>query len=208
MTEYSSEIRAVLFDADGVVQCAVPGWLEKLKKLGHGQNNNEQILTEIFEAEKPSLTGHVAFEVPLESILLRWGSSVSVSDALLLWNMIEPDESVLAVISALRKHVTIGLATNQQRHRAKFMLNDLGYAKLFDHIFLSSDIGYVKPDIEFFNRVLGGMELQGQNVLFIDYKLDNVESAKKAGMHAQHYCASSGVSVLTGILRRYGISID
>lgn len=205
MTQCSSHIRAVLFDADGVVQCVPPGWLDKLRQLNDNHENDEQFLSEIFEAEHPGLVGHGDFGVVLEGVLSRWNSSVKTSDALLLWNLIIPDPHVLNLISKRRKTTVVGLATNQQQHRAKYMLEDLGYSELFDSTIMSCDIGVAKPNIEFFYRALKTIGLPADTILFIDDHDSNVDSARNVGMHARRYHLGSGVQELENLLRTFGL---
>ncbi len=81
--------------------------------------------------------------------------SVTVSDALDVWTMIDPDEVVFGLIRRLRSNRTIvALATDQQPHRADYMLNGLGCASEFDHIFCSCYVGYAKPGVEYFERTV------------------------------------------------------
>ena len=59
--------------------------------------------------------------------------------------------------------------------------NDL---KPFDAIFVSSDLGYRKPDPEAFRFVARNMGFEPREVLFFDDSPGNVEEARTAGMQA------------------------
>ncbi len=54
----------------------------------------------------------------------------------------------------------------------------------FDHLFLSHEIGHLKPSRESFQIVLDQLELPAVEVVFFDDNADNVAAAKAIGMHA------------------------
>ncbi len=55
---------------------------------------------------------------------------------------------------------------------------------LFDHSFLSYEIGAVKPEPEIFTHVLADLGLPGDQVFFIDDNAINVDGARSAGLQA------------------------
>ena len=80
--------------------------------------------------------------------------------------------------------VCCALATNQNAHRARYMSDELGYARAFDHAFYSCDIGFTKPDPRFFQAVLDVLPYPPDHVLFIDDRQENVAAARDAGIRA------------------------
>ena len=56
---------------------------------------------------------------------------------------------------------------------------------LFDHSFLSYEIGAVKPEREIFDYVLAELGLRGSDVLFLDDNQINVEAARELGLRAE-----------------------
>lgn len=201
------KICAVLFDADGVVQRTKSGWLDELGRLCGRPEHAEAFTQDVFKAEKPCLIGERDFERSLSSVLKKWDSPVDVSEALKIWQMIEPDDAVLGLIRAVRSHGTyVALATNQQQHRAEFMLNDLGYRDEFDHILCSCFIGHAKPSAEYFNNSVKMLGIPAEQLLFIDDHDLNVQSARAAGLQAQRFHLDDGFAALQGILKRYGLS--
>ncbi|HEY5807425.1 MAG TPA: HAD family phosphatase [Povalibacter sp.] len=59
---------------------------------------------------------------------------------------------------------------------------DLG--AMFDHYFVSHQIGWIKPDAQAFEHVLGALRCKANEVLFLDDNLLNVEAARRVGMEA------------------------
>ncbi len=61
--------------------------------------------------------------------------------------------------------------------------NDLrGFYEIFDHVFLSNEIGLIKPDMDKYKHVLNKLEAKPKNCVFIDDKLRNLIPAHKLGI--------------------------
>ena len=210
-----SQIHTVLLDADGVAQAPTKPLVPELEALCHSPGDGEQFVADIFSAETPCLTGEAEFPVVLEEVLARWGISVPLSEVLLLWHLIRPVPQVFDLISKLRqRRIRVCLATNQQRVRAEFMANDLGYSTNFDELFFSCELGASKPKEEFFTRVIQRLAIESSEILFIDDQPKNVEAAKRSGMVGELYHFDSGAQALESILERHhllastGVCVD
>jgi putative hydrolase of the HAD superfamily len=202
------DIQAVLFDADGVIQRTKPEWLDKLKDLCGDPLRVEQFLADVFDAERPCLVGTGEFKSSLAKVLKRWNSAASLSQALNVWTMIAPDDAVFGLIRKLRANgVLVALATNQQKYRADFMLNELGYANEFDYVFCSCDLGHAKPDQEYFGKAVEILALPAETTLFIDDHDSNVEAAKGVGLQACRYHLDDGLAAMVNILNSYQLPI-
>jgi len=201
-----TRIEAVLFDADGVVQSTAPGWRAELAALCGDPGRAEEFLEDLFAAEKPCLTGHGEFSVVISDVLTRWGSTASVTDALRVWEMIEPHEDLLGIVDRLRaRGFRVSLATNQQADRARFMAEELRYESRFDDLFFSCRIGHAKPSPMYFERLLGELALEGNQILFVDDHPGNVEAARQSGFNADVYTLDSGVEGMLELLNRFGL---
>jgi putative hydrolase of the HAD superfamily len=208
MDQSAPEIQAVLFDADGVVQRQKPDWLSRLKQLCGDPDRVEQFLTDVFDAELPCLVGADDFESSLTKVLKQWNSAATASEALNIFTMIDPDDTVFELIRALRSNGTlVALATNQQQYRANYMLNELGYADEFDQVFCSCHLGHAKPSANYFMKALEILDLPAASALFIDDHEENVEAAKKVGLHAARYRLDEGIAAMVRLLNSYGLPI-
>lgn len=63
---------------------------------------------------------------------------------------------------------------------------------LYDYVFLSYEMGLKKPGIEIFNAVQKQLPFTPNNILFIDDRKDNIESAKKIGWNT---CQATGLEL-------------
>jgi putative hydrolase of the HAD superfamily len=204
-----ADVRAVLFDADGVVQRTAPSWRAELEALCPDPERIEPFVSAIFAAEAPCLTGAGDFPAALQTVLRRFGCDRPVDDALRIWTLIEPVEEVLYCAQRLRERgIGTGLATNQQRYRAAFMTGALGYAQRFDHLFYSCELGHAKPSAGYFGAVLERLRVQPEAVLFVDDHSTNVEAARTVGLRAEVFHVDHSAAELQRLLREHGLPAD
>ncbi len=200
-------IEVVLWDADGVLQRSAPGFLDAVRGLCGEPSRVDEFVQEVFAAEKPALAGEGSFPEALQQVLVRWGSEVSLKDALAIWTMIEPDAAAFDRVRRLRATGTsVGLATNQQTHRAAIMLDGLGYAREFDHVFCSCHLGRVKPSRDYFRAALNVLAVPAGQVLFIDDHQRNVSAARAEGLQAARFHLDEGMAALDALLAGYGLA--
>ena len=78
----------------------------------------------------------------------------------------------------------------------------MGLADRFEQIYLSHQIGCLKPAAEAFMVALQGMALSPPDVLFLDDRMPNIDAAAKLGMHA-HLVRGPGEA--RRVLQQYGV---
>jgi len=66
------------------------------------------------------------------------------------------------------------------------MEDDYPFLKLFDGKIISGNENMIKPDKEIFNLAILRFDLMPENTIFIDDRLENVETAKKMGFKTIH----------------------
>ena len=202
-------IKAILFDADGVLQRPAVWWREALMPILGAADVGEvdRFLRDILEAESAHLCAPSGFDAALMKTLTRWNCSERFSDAAQVLNSIRLYDDVIEVVRVLRRAgMPCHIASNQQAGRAQHMSERLGYKALFVEEFYSCRLGVAKPDVAYFNRVLELLGHPSQRVLFIDDRAENVDAAKRAGLAAVVYSGESGAEVLQAILSEHGVS--
>ncbi|MFG1816617.1 HAD family hydrolase [Kribbella sp. NPDC049174] len=198
-------ISAVLFDADGVIQRSTIDWSSRLSSFVPA-GDGEAFVADLMAAERPALVGKGDFRDAVAEVLRRWGSEVSLADALEPWTQFAAEPAVVELIARLRaRGIACHLATNQQAYRRAIM-QERGYGEWFDQTFYSCDLGLAKPDPAYFRAILGSIEVPASSVLFIDDNESNVAAALSVGLHAEVYDLSSGVDSLADLLGRYGLT--
>ncbi|MEO7130899.1 MAG: TetR/AcrR family transcriptional regulator, partial [Dermatophilaceae bacterium] len=102
MPQLSTPVKAVLWDADGVLQHTPPGWQERLVELG-----GPEFPDAVMAAEQGPLVGQGTFREALEALVTEGGLAASDQpvdiDAVLdLWRTVQIDPEALALVDAVR----------------------------------------------------------------------------------------------------------
>lgn len=186
-------VRAVLWDADGVLQHQPGGWVEWLEEAG-----GPGFADAVFAAEVPALRGEVGLRDSLDEVLrARPDSRVEVVDLLALWERAVLDADAMALVAQTRASGVLAvLATNQQDHRRAWMRDVLGMDTHMDRAFYSCEMGVAKPDPAYFRHILDALGLDAEETGFVDDSLANVEAARSVGIRSVHHDPASGSAVL------------
>ncbi|MEO7061017.1 MAG: HAD-IA family hydrolase [Lapillicoccus sp.] len=194
-----SPVRAVLFDADGVVQSSSLGWREDLAAMA--ATDPDGFVAALHAAEVGPIRGDGSFHDTATAVLERFGVTRPVDDVLAVWQRLDADAGVLDGIAALRADgVVCALATNQHDVRTRFMREAMGYDTVFDAQFYSSEVGHAKPSAAFFTYIVTTLGLDAAQVLFLDDRADNVEGARSAGLQAEVFAEHGGRAELDRVL--------
>jgi putative hydrolase of the HAD superfamily len=180
-------IKAVLFDADGVVifPWRFAQYLEREHGITPGMTRG--FFHGIFNA---CLVGKADLREVLPSFLSEWGWRTSLDDFIAAWLESENavDARVVAVICNLRSSgLTCCLATSQERYRADYMATVMGFSEIFDRLYFSHSLGCQKPDPVYYGYIQRSLELAGESILFWDDSVLNVEAARRCGWNAEVY---------------------
>ena len=98
------------------------------------------------------------------------------------------DPGVLAAVQRLRSSgMRVYLATNQEHHRARFLMETLGLLAHVDGIVHSAALGHSKPSREYFAAATAKVGARAEDIVFIDDNADNVDAARLAGWRATHW---------------------
>ena len=188
-------IRAVLFDADGVVQRQTLTLHSVLTDvLGAPSHSVDKMYRDVWEAEGPALTGDADFVSALSAVLEKWGMPGRLQDLIDASMSIQVDHDITGIVRRLRKAgILCCLASNQMTYRARYMSENLGYADIFDKEFYSCHIGRKKPDPAYFTAILEELALPPDEVLFIDDVEANVSAARQLGIAASVFQPGPGV---------------
>ncbi|GCE18870.1 HAD-IA family hydrolase [Dictyobacter kobayashii] len=99
------------------------------------------------------------------------------------------DAPLVAFIQQLRQQgVPCYLATQQEKYRTAYILEQMGFVREFDGMFSSAYLGTLKKDVAFFQQILAALpDLAPAEVLFWDDTPLNVAVARQAGIQAEVY---------------------
>lgn len=108
-----------------------------------------------------------------------------------LWNEFShghrwrPEPTAAETLATLRKRgYRTALLTNWDQ-RVRRVVAETNFGSLFDHLFISSEIGHEKPDRAIFAHCQAALDIEPQQILHIGDSLQHdIEGAQAAGWHA------------------------
>lgn len=179
-------IRAVVFDVDGVLaHLRFPVVLPET--LGISPAAANLFFRGVFV---DCLLGRVSIESALPPFLEEWQWRRSLNDFLDFWFETDGqfDEKTLSAVDSLRSHgIRCFIGSTQENLRANYLERKLGVGTRFEAGFFSCRIGYMKPDIRFFDAVSSSIGLLPHQLLLLDDQDKNVSGAINAGWSAATY---------------------
>ncbi|GAA1825075.1 hypothetical protein GCM10009714_03490 [Microlunatus capsulatus] len=203
-------LRAVLVDADGVLQFTAPSWRDGITDTV-GQDDmsrHPRLLDEIAKAEgQGTMTGETDLEHSLTQVLDRHDVDLEPADVIEAWHAIELHADVVDGVRGLRgRGLVLALTTNQNPPRAAWMRENLPYDEVFDEHFYSCEVGFAKPDPAYFTHVLEALGVAPEEALFMDDTAVNVEAAAALGIRAELFARDGGRGELDRILATHGLA--
>ena len=199
-----STIRAVLWDADGVLQHPSEGLWDHIGGLvGH------DMIATVFNADELGpMTGERPLAEAVAEVLDAHGIDADVDEVLRSWQFLRLDQDALSVVQAVRASgIECHLATNQEFTRVAYMRDTLAYGKYLDRLFFSAELGVKKPDPRYWVAISEALDIPPADLLFIDDLASNVAAARSVGLRAERHDPDSGATGLRRILADHGIQV-
>ncbi|MDT3695218.1 MAG: HAD family phosphatase [Ignavibacterium sp.] len=91
------------------------------------------------------------------------------------------NEDVAALLSVLKQKYKLYLVSNTNSIHKRYGFQHYEFLKLFDKLFLSHEVGYVKPEKEIYQAVEKESGFLPEEHIFIDDIWEYVEAAKQLG---------------------------
>lgn len=185
-------IKAVVFDADGVVINS-PGYFSVQYEKEFGVPN--EILLPFFKGKfQDCVVGKADLKEELKLLLGDWKWQGTVEELLQYWFKAEHyiDERMTAEIARLRKKgIKCYLGTKQEKYRTEYIRKNMGFGEIFDGIYSSCEMGCKKPDKKFFEIISDDLKresgIEPNEIMYWDNDEANVNSAKELGWQSYFY---------------------
>jgi len=180
-------IKNIVFDLGNVLLSFVPS--EYLIKKNYPDNIRNSILRDIFQSTEWKMLDNGDITVPeaIESIAVK--SSLKREEIALVFNfrrdIMFPLDDNAKLLPELRKQgYKLYYLSNFPLDVFQEIKNDFYFFRHFDGGIISAEVRLSKPDIRFYEYLIGKYSLNPSESLFIDDVEENVRAAEKAGMKA------------------------
>jgi glucose-1-phosphatase len=124
-----------------------------------------------------------------------------------IWNDIfflsAKNRSVFGLANSLRAGYKIAMLSNINILHYEYLKKNFPVFGIFDKVFLSFQLGRIKPDKEIYHAVVRDLEVSPQEIFYIDDRPELVESAKSLGIKG---CVFTDFNHLVSDLRKNGIT--
>lgn len=184
--------KVLLLDFDGVIS---PGkYFSEIYSEKFGVDL--EVMNPFFEMNKSTVNiGKGNLKELLKGVLEEWKWQGTNEELLDFWLNSDSDiDDRFEIISSEIKDMgfKIYLATDQEKYRSEFIWNERGLKKWMDGRFISCDIGFMKGSKEFFEFVVGELDVRPEEILYFDDSQLKVDSAKKVEIDARIYSDFEG----------------
>ena len=188
----TTAVRAVLLDADGVLQLIGTPWYRALSAGG-----GEPFAKALLSREGPALSGRESLRDLLERLVVELDLARGADELMARWRQATPDPPAWQLVRELRAagYLTV-LATNQHEERREWMRTALGYDGLCDVDAYSCLLGAAKPDPDYFRAALAMAGVSTGEALFVDDSAENIAAAAALGLRTLHHPTDAGGRVL------------
>lgn len=202
--------KIILFDIDGVI-IRTPVYFSSVLEE-NGYKDAVKILNEYYKGDGniSCLTGKSDPVVSIKPFLDRidWEHpSLEYFKQQFEYESGYVDHKLLDKISKARSNGIVCIsATDQDALRTEYLMDKLNFRNLFDHHFISNEIGYRKKDQEYWEHVILSVkskfpDIDSPEILFCDDILSNIETASKTGINVMHIMSHDDIIKLYDLLQ-------
>ncbi len=181
-------MKIVIFDLGGV--CLSNYWSNEQRKLFSEKFglNFESVQLYHSENRKNLCIGNISEEEYIHNLFKSQNKEPKIEKAItFIREQNFAFEEVLKFIEKIKDKFEIFAFTNEIKEAAEFRIKRFNLERYFKKIFVSSVIGYMKPDKEAYFYVLRELNVEPSQVIFVDNSELNVNAAKKLGMIGIHF---------------------
>ena len=183
-------IKAIIFDMGGVVL--------KTRGIedegGYIAKNLKVNVKGFIEAEKKYEHDAQRGKMSMDEFLRRIANDLGIRKSLLsrVWKgmcsrIFIPYRDVLKAIDKMEENgYKVALITNTVPYDSSY-LRKKGLYDQFEHVILSHNTGYRKPEKQIYQMMLKKLGVKGNECIYIDDREKNLPTAKKLGMKTIHF---------------------
>lgn len=190
----SATNRVLIFDADGVL---IEPW-GFADVLEHDYGISRLSTRAFFQGPfRDCLAGRSDLYDQLPAYLEQWAWHGSTQEFVRLW-LAADDRPSIPAFEAIDQGRMAGdiccVASNQERHRARYLAQSMGFAERFDRLYFSCDLRAMKPESEYYRAIENDLGRDPGHLYFWDDSPEHVEAAAKRGWNAYVYYGPESIT--------------
>lgn len=177
------KISAILFDIGGVL-VELDG-LPSLAKLLDSQQTHDEIYKNWMAS--PSVIGHETGQLSTNEFAIEVVKDLKLDLSpedfmanFVTW-IVGTFPSTFELLDAIPSSLTIAALSNTSDAHWK-VVEATGLTEKIDHLFLSHEIGHLKPAPQSFQAAVDGLGFPAEEIIFFDDNIDNVNAANAFGL--------------------------
>lgn len=189
----NKKVKIILFDIDGVL-IRLPYYFSKVLEE-QGCENAGKILDSFYHGDDNNqcAEGRADTRDTIMPYLQKFGWDKTAADYLQQQFNFESqylDKNLISLVKQLQEEgITCCLSTDQEKYRAKYLLEEMDFQSIFTEHFVSCRLGYRKCQPGFWKQVIaelkkGHPNLNPSEIVYFDDKPENIEVALKFGIRA------------------------
>lgn len=194
-------IRSLIIDGDGVAILRDQRFSDRLAtEHGIARDTTAPFFAEVF---RDCTIGKRDLKEELSHYYRSWGWKGTLDELLHFWFSKEGahNEEMLSVIAKLRASgIPVYLATDNEKYRTDYIVNEFGYGRHFDSVFSSAYIGFRKEDDGFWEYLIAHKGIIPSHTLLWDDEQENLVSAHKHGFITEQF---TGMEGFTRVMENY-----
>ena len=197
------DVDVVVFDLGGVL--AEFGGVERMRVLS-GIADDDELWRRWLTCEwvRRFERGHCSADDFAAGVVADWQLQVTPEAFIAEFGewLVGPLPGAEALVSETKAALPVAVLSNTNPVHWDAGAGAWPLLELFDHAFLSFELGMVKPDPEIFSHVVDELGVPADRVLFLDDNRLNVEQARNVGLRAERVV---GVSAAREVLAAAGV---
>ncbi|SRR5258708_2102252 len=167
-------IKVIAFDYGGVLGTEANAWNTTFKNVLEAGNITIEEINQIWNDHWPKL------RVGKEEIDEFWSGNEKLRE--LYNNSITIDEEMLGFTKSLKQNYKLVILSNDTKDWMDAKIKRFSLLKTFSKVYCSGNLGVAKPDKEIFEYVLNDLQIEPDELLFIDNQKNNIEAANLLGI--------------------------
>ena len=185
----SKSIELVAFDL-GNVLCKVDE-VPASKTLAELSDRPWQSVHEIVfgqDAKNQFERNQITFSEHAVNALAKLGIDIPLEDFTALYDsVLTPSEDMFPLVSRVAEQHRIALVSNTSEPHWYWAERTLPFIDKLNPVITSFGVGAMKPDPAFYEALLRESGIAAEDILFIDDLPQNIDGARKAGMHGHQF---------------------